>query len=203
MLEIRRLNRRFGAREVVRELDLDLKPGDRAVLWGPNGAGKSTVLRCVAGTLAPSGGTVTVAGHAATDVAARAHVGSSLALERSFYLRLTGRQNLILFAGLRGIRRRAAARHVDALVDELEIGEIAARRSDECSTGMLQQLSFARALVGDPPLVALDEPTRSLDVDATARLWAALDRRPQLALLIATHRDSDADRCQLRVDLPT
>jgi ABC-type multidrug transport system ATPase subunit len=202
MLELRRLNRRFGTREVVRELDLEVKPGERAVLWGPNGAGKSTVLRCVAGTLAPSGGTATVAGHRATSVAGRAHVGSALALERSFYLRLTGRDNLILFAGLRGAGRRSAARHVDALAEELGIAEIVARRCDECSTGMLQQLGFARALVGDPPVVALDEPTRSLDVDATARLWAALDRRPQLALLIATHRDSDADRCQIRVELP-
>jgi ABC-type multidrug transport system ATPase subunit len=203
VLEISRLNRRFGAREAVRSLDLELKPGDRAVLWGPNGAGKSTVLRCVAGTLAPSGGTVTVGGHRATSVAGRAHVGSALALERSFYLRLTGRDNLILFAGLRGTGRKAAARQIDALVEELEIGEIAARRCDECSTGMLQQLVFARALVGDPPVVALDEPTRSLDVDATGRLWAALDRRPQLALLIATHRDSDADRCQVRIELPS
>jgi ABC-2 type transport system ATP-binding protein len=202
VLEVRQLNRTFGAREAVRSLDLDLKPGDRTALWGPNGAGKSTVLRCVAGTLAPSGGTVTVAGHPATSVAGRAHVGSALALERSFYLRLTGRDNLILFAGLRGTSRRAAAPHVDALIEELELEDIASRRCDECSTGMLQQLAFARALVGDPPLVALDEPTRSLDVDATARLWGAIERRPQLAVLIATHRDSDAERCQLRIDLP-
>jgi len=202
VLSINRLSRRFGERQAVGSLDLEVAAGDRVALRGPNGSGKSTVLRCVAGTLSPSAGTVSVGGHAAETVAGRALVGAALALERSLYLRLTGRDNLVLFGCLRGLSRKHSARTVDAVVDELELGEIAARRAAECSTGMLQQLVFARALVGDPPLLVLDEPTRSLDEEATARLWAALDRRPDRAVLIATHRPSDIDRCGMRVDLP-
>ena len=66
---------------------------------------------------------------------------------------------------------------------------------------MLQQLSFARALLGDPRLLVLDEPTRSLDADAVERLWAALDRRPDGAVLIATHRQDDLDRCTSQIDV--
>ena len=202
MLSITRLSRSFGDRQAVCSLDLDVAAGERVALRGPNGSGKSTVLRCVAGTLSPSAGAVSVSGHAAETVAGRALVGAALALERSLYLRLTGRDNLVLFGCLRGLPRTQSERAVDAVVDELELDDIAARRAAECSTGMLQQLVFARALVGDPPLLVLDEPTRSLDEAATARLWGALDRRPGRAVLIATQRPSDMDRCGMRVDLP-
>jgi ATP-binding cassette subfamily C protein LapB len=67
---------------------------------------------------------------------------------------------------------------------------------------MLQQLAFARALLGRPSVVLLDEPTRSLDHDAITRIWGALDRRPEIAVLIATHLDDDLDRCDSRVEFP-
>lgn len=202
-LSIEGLSRSFGENLVVQSLDLALGPGERAALRGPNGSGKSTVLRCVAGTVEPSGGVVTVDGQRAGTLSARALVGSALALERSFYARLTGHANLRVFAGLRGAPRRAAMREVDALVEELELAEIAPRQVGECSTGMLQQLAFARTLLGEPRLVLLDEPTRSLDEGATTRLWGALDRRPRLTVVIATHRAHDVKRCGTRVDLPS
>ena len=203
MLRIEALARRFGDHAVLRSVDLDLGAGERAALWGPNGSGKSTVLRCVAGTLEPTAGSVTVGGERAGTLAARAQVGSALGPERSFYARLSGRENLEVFAGLRGWHRRRAALEVAALVEELELQDIASRQADECSTGMLQQLAFARSLIGAPGLLVLDEPTRSLDDAATDRLWAALDRRPEVTVAIATHRPGDAARCGTRVDLPS
>lgn len=200
-LRIGALNRRFGSTEVVRRLDLTLDPGERAVLWGANGSGKSTVLRCVTGTLEPSGGTVEVAGHEAGSVAARRAVGASLSQERSFYLRLSGHRNLLFFARLR-YERPEAARRVAQIEDELELDEIAEHRAETCSTGMLQQLGFGRALLGDPDLLVLDEPTRSLDAEARERMWSALDRRPGLAVLMASHREEDARRSDARIELP-
>jgi ABC-type multidrug transport system ATPase subunit len=129
-------------------------------------------------------------------------VGVSLSQERAFYLRLSGRENLLFFARLRWRSRAAAARQVDELVEELELGDIASRRTDRCSTGMLQQLSFARSLLGSPDLLLLDEPTRSLDEGAIARLWGAIERRPEVALMIATHHADDAERCGSQLDLP-
>lgn len=202
MLSIESLNRRFGQREVVRSLDLAVEPGRRVALWGPNGSGKSTVLRCVAGTLIPTAGSVQIAGYRAGDMSARRLVGASLSQERSFYLRLSGRTNLLFFARMRYDDRRVGVRSVDALIEELELADIAAQRVDRCSTGMVQQLALARALLGDPVVLLLDEPTRSLDADARGRLWGALQRRPQAAALIATHLDEDVKLCDERVSFP-
>lgn len=200
-LTTRGLTRRFGDLEALPPIDLELERGDRLALRGPNGSGKTTLLRCLAGTLIPSGGDAWIGPDPAGSLAARERLGASLAVERSFYLRLTGRANLLLFARLRHPSARGARRQVDALIEELELEEIAARRLDACSTGMLQQIAFARALLGEPELLLLDEPTRSLDRDAIDRLWGALDRRPELAAIVASHRPDDAANCGRRLDL--
>jgi ABC-type multidrug transport system ATPase subunit len=198
---MRGLTRRFGDVVALPPLDLELRHGERLALRGPNGSGKTTLLRCLAGTLIPSGGEAWIGPHPAGSLAARELVGASLAIERSFYLRLTGRANLLLFARLRHRSARAGRRQVDALVEELELEEIAARRLDACSTGMVQQVAFARSLLGAPELLLLDEPTRSLDRDAIGRLWGAIDRRPELALIVASHRPDDTTHCGRSIEL--
>jgi ABC-type multidrug transport system ATPase subunit len=200
-LEVSGLVRRFGEREVLSGVDLVLAPGERLAVTGPNGSGKTTLLRCISGMLTATAGRVRVCGQPAGSLQARRRLGISLSQERSFYLRLSGRDNLRFFARLRYRSEPSAKRAVEELVEELEIGEIAAQRVDRCSTGMVQQLALARALLGAPSLLALDEPTRSLDEGAVERLWAAMDRRSDTALLIATHRSDDVTHCHDRLDL--
>jgi ABC-type multidrug transport system ATPase subunit len=202
VLTVESLSRSFGDKHVIDRLDLTIKAGDRVALHGPNGSGKTTLLRCIAGTVMPSSGSVRVLGEAAGSIQARRSVGVSLSLDRSFYLRLSGADNLKLFARLRGLTGRAASAAVAALDEEIALREILTTRADRCSTGMLQKLGFARALLGDPPLLLLDEPTRSLDDDARSRLWQALERRPAAAALIASHERDDLDRCGDVVELP-
>jgi ABC-2 type transport system ATP-binding protein len=203
ILTVSGLCRRFGAHEVVRSLDLTLVPGERIALCGPNGSGKTTVLRCIAGTVTPDGGSISIGGHPAGSLEARRLVGASFSQERSFYLRLTGHDNLLFFARLRVSGKREALRRVEALEDELELAAIVRERVDRCSTGMIQQLAFARALLGEPRLLILDEPTRSLDDNAVDRLWDALERRRgRVGVVIATHRPDDIERCERHVDLP-
>jgi ABC-type multidrug transport system ATPase subunit len=203
ILSIEGLHRLYGDREVLHSLDLSLKPGNRTALRGPNGSGKTTILRCVAGTLTPTSGRVEIGGHAAGALEARRLLGASLSQERSFYLRLSGHANLLFFARLRYENELEAATRVEALEEELEIVEIARQRADRCSSGMIQQLAIARALLGEPALLLLDEPTKSLDGDARERLWAALDRRPNTAVLFATHLDEDLTHCDDTLSLPT
>jgi ABC-type multidrug transport system ATPase subunit len=201
VVRIERLSRHFGAREIIKDFELGLMRGERVALRGPNGVGKTTILRCVAGTVAPTSGRIMIEGHSAGSIEARRLTGVSFSQERSFYLRLSGRENLLFFARLRGSSRREARERVRALEQELALQEILPTRMDRCSTGMVQQVAVARALIAEPALLLLDEPTRSLDEEAMARLWAALDRRRTSALLIATHREDDADRCDRRIDL--
>jgi ABC-type multidrug transport system ATPase subunit len=201
VLTVRGLCRSFGEHVVLNDLGLTILRGERVALFGPNGSGKSTLLRCIAGTLTPTRGSIHIAGHAAGSMEARRLTGASFSQERSFYLRLSGRANLLFFARLRGHKRSEADRVVDALEHELELSHILPERVDRCSTGMVQQLAFARALLSDPPLLLLDEPTRSLDAAAIARLWAALERRPGTASLIASHLETDVDRCERVVEL--
>ena len=197
------LGRSFGAREVVRNLDLTVAAGERVALRGANGSGKTTVLRCLSGTLTPTRGAVRIGGHPPGSFAARELIGVSFAQERSFYQRLSGEKNLVFFAELHFGDRLQARAAVREVVEELEIGEIVGRRVDQCSSGMVQQLAIARALIGDPDVILLDEPTRSLDKDAIGRFWASVDRRGDVAVVIATHRDEDLERCGRIVDFPT
>jgi ABC-type multidrug transport system ATPase subunit len=200
-LLIEGLARRFGSREVVRDLDVSLTPGERLALCGPNGSGKTTILRCVAGTVTPTTGQISVFGHTAGSRDARRLIGVSLSQERSFYLRLSGRETLLFAAGVRGISRPDAVRRVAELEEELELEAILAQRVDRCSTGMVQQLALARALIGYPAVLLLDEPTRSLDTKAYDRLWSAVEARRHLTLVLATHRHDDIRRCHRRLDL--
>lgn len=201
MLVIRQLTRTFGKRAVVSSFDLTLEPEDRVALCGPNGSGKTTILRCIAGTVTPTAGAISVCGHGAGSLESRAAIGVSLSQERSFYLRLSGRDNLLFFARMRDLGRREAERRVQSLEEELELHAILAERVDRCSTGMVQQLSLARALLADPALLLLDEPARSLDADARQRMWRALGRRTSAAVLIATHLEEDIGHCDRRIDL--
>lgn len=202
LLRVEKLSREFADHKVLDRLDLLLEPGQRVAVTGANGSGKTTLLRCVAGSVTPTSGEILVDSHPAGSREARAVTGVSLAQERSFYLRLTGRANLRFFARLRYPSRRVAYQAVEALEEELSLRDIAGERGDRCSTGMMQQLAFARALLGDPRLLLLDEPTRSLDQDATGRIWAALEDRKQVAVVIATHRTDDIRRCHSQLALP-
>jgi len=195
LLSVRRVVRCFGPSTRIGPIDLGVGAGERVAFVGPNGSGKSTVLRCIAGTLSPTTGEVLVSGHRAGTLPARRLIGVSFSQERSFDLRLSGYDNLLFYARVRFGRVRAAERAVRELAEELELGEIVAQRVASCSTGMTQQLAFARALIGSPPLILLDEPTRSLDQEARERLWAALSRRDRAAAIISSHRDDDVARC--------
>lgn len=203
VLSVEGLSRSFRGVEVVERFDMTLTEGERVALHGPNGAGKSTILRCLSGTLMPTSGSVKITGHEAGSFAAQLHTGPSLSQERSFYRRLTGLENLLFFARLRHVSKRAALEQISELQTELDLDEILRQRVDRCSTGMVQRLSFARALLGSPKLLLLDEPTRSLDETAIARFWDAVERRTDMAVVIATHLEEDLQHCDRMYELPT
>jgi ABC-2 type transport system ATP-binding protein len=177
--------------EALRGVSLEVAAGEIVGIIGPNGAGKTTLIKVVVGLLEATSGRVLVEGVDATHerVAARGRIGIVLADDRGFYWRLSGRQNLEFFAALAGVPASGRRSRVDELLELVGLGQ-----RDKLvfgySSGMRSRLAIARALLSDPPLLILDEPTRSLDPLAaadTGRVLRDLAGRGH-AVLLASHR---------------
>jgi ABC-2 type transport system ATP-binding protein len=189
------VSKAFRGRPVLVDVSFALEAGEVLGLMGPNGSGKSTLLRILATTVLPDAGAVEIDGvDALSDpVRARGAVGVTLSDERAWYWRLTGRHNLEFFAALHGMKRRPAAAAAAELIERLDLVNAADRPFGEYSSGMRLRLSLARALLGRPRLLLLDEPTRSIDAAGAEEFYALLEDRVRehgAAAVIASH---DAD----------
>jgi ABC-type multidrug transport system ATPase subunit len=186
------LVRRFGSVVALAGLDLEVAAGDVVALLGPNGAGKSTLLRVLCTAVLPDEGEAWVGDVdvAADPAAARRRIGVMIGDERSLYWRLSGRANLRFFCALHGLARKPAERQAAELLDTVGLSAAADRPVRGYSSGMRARLSLARALIGSPPVLLLDEPTRALDPIA-ARAFretiTTLARDGGTAILLATH----------------
>jgi ABC-type multidrug transport system ATPase subunit len=200
MLRINRASCAVGKRVIFEAFSLEVQPGERVHLAGPNGVGKTSVLRCVGGTMALTVGSAEIGGYPAGSDNARALTGSCVEPEKGLYSALSGRQNLLFAARLRFSRREARAL-VDCVEGELGITDFAQEKVLHYSAGMRARVVIARALLGNPALLLLDEPTRSLDDAGRELLWAALARRNAVACVLASHLPLDRDRCDRTVTL--
>jgi heme ABC exporter ATP-binding subunit CcmA len=198
------LRRAFGARVVLRGLDLALQPGETLAVVGPNGAGKTTLLRLLAGLIKPSAGRIELDGVTLSpaEPASRAKVG--LLSHRSLlYDDLTVRENLEFAARLQGMGDPRGA--AGAALEEVGLAHRAEDSPRTLSRGLLQRAALARALIHRPRLLLLDEPFTGLDALASERLQHLLrERRPQgLGTIVVTHQVSEvwdfADRVQALV----
>lgn len=184
--------KRFGPISALDGVDVEVAPGQVVALLGSNGAGKSTLVRILATTVIPDAGQVEIGGWDVVSASARARAAAGLALgeERSFFWRLSGRDNLEFFAALHGMRRRQARERAAQALVTSGLGDLGDRRVDRYSSGMRARLGLARALLGEPSVLLLDEPTRSLDPLATIEIRnLVLDLAAQrsMAVLFVTH----------------
>lgn len=168
ILEARRVTRSFGKKTVLTHVDLEIQPGEVVCVEGENGAGKTTLFRILSTVMLPSTGTIQVEGMDASKRGGevRRKIGYMPAAENTFFPRLTGLQNLELFAGLAGLTKPELHRRLDRWKALGPLNKALSTRYLFCSTGMKQSLSFCRALIHDPLVALLDEPMKSLD-DAT------------------------------------
>ena len=200
---IRREPDRRDRFRAVDGIDLVVQPGEIFGLLGPNGAGKTTTMKMLATLLIPTSGTIRVLGidPLARPREVRARLGAMLSGERSLYWKLTGRENLEYFAALYHVPPRETKARIEGSLRAVNLSERADDYVERYSTGMRQRLALARALLPDPPLIVLDEPTVGLDPQASRDLR---DRVRELrsqgkTVLLTTHYMEEADQLCDRV----
>ncbi len=194
MIHAEHLTRRFGDRTAVDRLSLDVRAGEIVGLLGPNGAGKTTTIRMLAGTIAPSSGSLRVGGYDPSTEPERVHEIVGLLTESpGFYERLTAEENLAYFARFyTGIDVPGA---VERSLDRMGLADRRRDRVGTFSGGMKQRLALARALLHGPRILFLDEPTAGLDPEAARDLRGSIvelsaERR---TVLLCTHNLTEAE----------
>jgi ABC-2 type transport system ATP-binding protein len=195
---VNNLLKRFGDFIAVREISFTVEEGQIFGFLGPNGAGKSTTIRMLCGLLRPDGGQARVA---QVDVvhrpeAVRARLGY-MPQSFSLYGDLTVRENLELYAALYGVTRERFAARLEELTQRLELADMLDRLTRELSTGWRQRVALAAALVHEPPLAFLDEPTSGVDPLARRLFWEVIDDLAAVGttVFVTTHVMDEAEHC--------
>jgi ABC-2 type transport system ATP-binding protein len=189
----------------VNGVSLQIEQGEVFGLLGPNGAGKSTTIRMLCTLLEPTSGTARVNGFDVVKQGnqVRQSLGIVLAGERSTYWKLTARENLEYFAALYHIPPQDARRRIDDLLERMELSNRANDLVEKYSTGMKQRVAIAKALLAQPPIVLLDEPTLGLDPQAARRVRELVTelKAEGRTVLLTTHYMEEADQLSDRIGI--
>ncbi len=187
-----------GARQVLRELDFDVRRGSVTGLLGPSGCGKTTLMRAIVGAQAKVTGTLEVLGRPAGSAELRSRIGY-VTQAPSIYNDLKVRQNLDYYAAVLGVPHAERAAQVAQALDDVDLTSHADALCATLSGGQRSRVSLAVALLGTPELLVLDEPTVGLDPVLRRDLWNLFHRlaaEREATLLISSHVMDEADRCQ-------
>jgi lipooligosaccharide transport system ATP-binding protein len=197
MLTVRNLTKRYGGTEVVRGVDLDVRQGECFGLLGPNGAGKTTTLRLLLGLIEPDGGSIDLAGIPVPARAREARMKIGVVpqmdnLDPDF----TVAENLQAYGRYFGLDRNSVAARVPQLLEFAGLANKADAPIGQLSGGMKRRLTLARALVHDPDILFLDEPTTGLDPQARHLIWQGLRRliNAGKTIVLTTHFMDEAER---------
>ena len=199
-IDVRDIRKTYpGGVEAVRGLGFQVGAGEVFGLLGPNGAGKSTTIGMLTTTVAPTSGSARVAGFdVATEPRAARRVSGIVFQDSAIDRALTGRRNLDIHARLWGVEQGAASRRVEELAETLDLGELLARAVATYSGGERRRLEIARALVSEPRVLFLDEPTVGLDPRIRHELLEVIGRlrdRTEMTIMLTTHYLDEAERC--------
>ena len=186
------------------KVNIKIHSGELFGLLGPNGSGKTTTIKCLSTILIPDEGTAIVNGFDIQKETSmvRASLGMVVGGERTLYWKLTARDNLMYFASLYKMHRRHAKKRIEELLETMQLSDRADERLEDYSTGMRQKVAIARALLHDPPILLLDEPTLGLDPNFARQIRnqiRELSEKQGKTVLLTTHYMDEADQLCDRV----
>jgi ABC-2 type transport system ATP-binding protein len=199
-IQVSGLQKSYGELQVLKGVDFSVASGSIFALLGSNGAGKTTVVRILSTLLKPDGGTVSVCGF---DVVSQPEqVRESISLTGQFAAVdeiLTGRENLVMVARLRQVRNPGGV--ADDLLTRFGLADAGGRRVATYSGGMRRRLDIAMSLIGDPPVIFLDEPTTGLDPQARIEVWQEIQRLAGkgTTVLLTTQHLEEAEKLADRI----
>lgn len=196
MIDVRDVAKRFGDNVVLKQISLALPAGRVMGLIGPSGAGKTTLVKAILGMEKVDSGTTTVLGTEMPNRQIMQKIGY-MAQSDALYETLTARENLRFFGELMGVAGTALTSSIAHVAQVVNLTEMLDRRVSAYSGGMKRRLSLAIALIADPDLLILDEPTVGIDPELRQQIWAELRTLKQhgKAILVTTHVMDEAERC--------
>jgi ABC-2 type transport system ATP-binding protein len=201
MLNIKNLNKSFGDRPILQDLTFTIQPGEVYGLLGPNGAGKTTTINIICDLLRADSGSITIADQPISN-ATKKLIGIA-PQENLLYRSLTCQENLDFFARIYGLSRSDRQSQVAACLEAVNLGDRAKSTVETLSGGMQRRLSVAVALVHQPKLVILDEPTTGLDIEARYEIWELIRqlKHQGITTLLTTHLLDEAERLCQRIGI--
>lgn len=197
------LVKRYGDVSAVDGLNLEIRQGELFSLLGVNGAGKTTTIKMLTGLTTPTDGEALVGGYSIT--AQQKHVKSLIGVspqETAVAPNLSARENLELICGIHGFSKAKTAQKLRELTEQFSLAEVLPRRAGKLSGGWQRRLSIAMALIGEPQILFLDEPTLGLDVLARHELWAVIrSLKGTVTIILTTHYMEEAEALSDRIGI--
>ncbi|WP_033542990.1 ABC transporter ATP-binding protein [Planococcus sp. CAU13] len=197
-IRIEGLSKKYGTQQVLDGINLAVEEGKIYGFIGPSGSGKTTLVKMIVGIDSPDSGTVTVMGEQVPNLKLLQDIGY-MAQSDALYPELTGRENLMFFASLFGLKKAALKERIDYTADLVQLQDALSKKVSAYSGGMKRRLSLAIALVHDPKLLILDEPTVGIDPELRQSVWhELLDLMAQgKTIVLTTHVMDEAAKCEV------